>query len=127
MEIYIATDLAFVEGAYRFNVVYPFKSKTSVKSYEKYLANTGEDHKLIVTPWTVYDEVRNVKVITEFDINGVSSEYKCTKIFEDYDDARDYVANINELEPSLQVEHDSVKIHSCFSPDFLHCGWAFLG
>lgn len=127
MEIYITTDMAFVEGAYRFNAVYAYKSKTSVKSYEKYLASTGEDHKLIMTPCTVPDDAKTVNVVTEFEVNGDSVEYKSTKIFEDYDDARDYVADIKEAQPSIQAEHDTVKIRSRFSPAFLHCGYAYLG
>lgn len=127
MEIYITTDLALVEGAYYFNAVYAFKSKTSVKSYEKYLASTGEDHKLIVTPFTVSEETGRVNVITKFEVKGDSAEYKSTEIIEDYDDARDYVENIMETQPSIEVEHEIVKIRSRFSPDFLHCGWAYLG
>lgn len=127
MEIYITTDLALVEGAYRFNAVYAFKTKTSVKSYEKYLASSGEDHKLIVTPWSVDDERRNVEVVTKFEVNGNSAEYKLTKIFEDYDEARDYVENIKETQPAIRVEHDSVRISSRFSPDIIHIGHAFMG
>lgn len=127
MEIYITTDLAFVEGTYRFNAVYAFKSKTSVKSYEKYLASTGEVHKVIVTPFTVAEETGRVNVITKLEVNGDSAEYKSTEIIEDYDDARDYVGNIKETQPSIEVEHEIVKIRSRFSPDFLHCGWAYLG
>ena len=126
MEIYIATDLMLVDGAYRFNAVYAFKSKTSVKSYEKYLKNTGEGHTLIVTPCSISDGVRNFEVITEFEVKEDLTEYKATRIFEDYDDARDYVANVKETLPSIKVEHDTVKILSRFSPDILHCGWAFL-
>lgn len=127
MEIYIATDLAFVEGAYRFNAVYAFKSKTSVKSYNKYLESTGENHKLIVTPYSVADLERGVQVVTEFEVNGDLTEYKSTKIFDDYDDACDYVANIKETQPAIKVEHDCVIIYSRFSPNILHCGWAFMG
>lgn len=126
MEIYITTDLAFVEGAYHFNAVYAFKSKTSVKSYEKYLASTDEDHKLIVTPCTVPEGTKNIQVITQFDINGNLTEYKSTNIFDDYDDARDFVANIKESLPAIKVEHDTVKIHSRFTPDILHRGWAAI-
>lgn len=127
MEIYITTDLAFVEGAYRSNAVYAFKSKTSVKSYEKYLASSGEDHKLIVTPCTVPDETTMFNVITEFEVIDDLPEYKATIIFDDYDDARDYVENIKESQPTIKVNHATVKIRSRFSPNFLHCGWAYLG
>lgn len=126
MEIYITTDLAFVEGVYRFNAVYAFKSKTSVKSYEKYLASSGEDHKLIVTPCTVPDETTTFNVITEFEVIDDLPKYKSTIIIEDYDDARDYVENIKETQPAIKVNHDTVKIRSRFSPDFLHCGLAYL-
>ena len=126
MEIYITTDLMRAKGAYRFNAVYAFKSKTSVKSYEKYLDSTGEDHKLIVTPFSVSDGVRDFEVITEFEVKGDLTEYKSTKILYDWDDACDYVANVKETHPSIKVEHDTVKILSRFSPDILHCGWAFL-
>ena len=126
MEIYITTDLAFVEGVYRFNAVYAFKSKTSVKSYEKYLASSGEDHKLIVTPCTVPDETTTFNVITEFEVIDDLPKYKSTIIIEDYDDPRDYVENIKETQPAIKVNHDTVKIRSRFSPDFLHCGWAYL-
>lgn len=126
MEIYITTDLAFVEGVYRFNAVYAFKSKASVKSYEKYLASSGEDHKLIVTPCTVPDETTKFSVITEFEVIDDLPEYKSTIVIEDYDDASDYVANIEETQPAIKVHHDIVKIRSRFSPDFLHCGWAYL-
>lgn len=126
MEIYITTDLAFVEGAYRFNAVYAFKSKTSVKSLEKYLASTGEDHKLIVTPSNVPEYTRNISVITAFDVNDDLTEYNSTKIFDDHDDARDYVANIKDQLPAIKVEHDIVRIHSRFTPNILHCGWASI-
>ena len=126
MEIYITTDLVFSEGAYRYNAIYAFKSKTCVKSFEKYLINTGEDHKLIVTPSSVDDGERKVEVITEFEDNGDSVEYKSTTIFDECDDARDYVAEIKETQPTIKVEHDSVKIHSSFSPNILHIGWASL-
>lgn len=126
MEIYIATDLLFSDGAYRFNAVYAFKSMTSVKSYEKYLKNTGENHKLIVTPTTVTDLDHNLQVITEFDIIDNLPVYKSTTILNDWDDASDYVANIKENRPSIKVEHDSVKIRSRFSPSILHDGWAEL-
>ena len=124
MEIYIATDLLFVDGAYRFNAVYAFKSKTSVKSYEKYLKTTGENHKLVVTPTMVTDLDQRLLVITEFEVNGDLPEYKSTTVFEDYDDARDYVANIKDNRQSVEVEHDSVNIASRFTPGMLHCGWA---
>lgn len=124
MEIYIATDLLFVEGAYRFNAVYAFKSMTSVKSYEKYLKSTGEDHKLIVTPYLVSDLEQNLQVITKFEMKGDLVEYRSTKVLEDYDDARDYVANIKDDQPTIKVEHDSVRIRSRFSPNILHCGFA---
>ena len=117
MEIYIATDLLFVDGAYRFNAVYAFKSKTSVKSYEKYL-------KLVVTPTMVTDLDQRLLVITEFEVNDDLPEYKSTTVFEDYDDARDYVANIKDNRQSVEVEHDSVNIASRFTPGMLHCGWA---
>ncbi|MDE6557186.1 MAG: hypothetical protein K2K55_09540 [Duncaniella sp.] len=38
-------------------------------------------------------------------------------------DARDYVANIRESQPSVIVDHDSVKIRSRFSPSLLHSGF----
>lgn len=126
MEIQIATDLMLFDGEYRYNAVYAFKSKTSVKSYEKYLESTDEDHKLIATPCTVPEGTRNISVITEFDVNGDLTEYKSTKIFDDYDDARDYVADIKENHPRIKVEHETVKVHSRFSPNILHCGWAFF-
>ncbi len=124
MEVYIATDLLFVDGEYRFNAVYAFKSKTSIKSYGKYLKSTGEDHRLIVTPTTVTDLDRCLQVVTVFDVNDESYEYKSTTVLDDYDDARDLVANIKDSQPSVKVEHDSVKIHSRFSPGILHVGWA---
>lgn len=124
MEIYIATDLLFTDGAYRFNAVYAFKSMTSVKSYEKYLKGTGENHKLVVTPTRVSDLDQSLQIVTEFEVNGDLPEYKSTTVLKDYDDARDYVANIRETRPNIRVEHDTVKIRSRFSPSFLHDGWA---
>lgn len=117
MEIYIVNDLTFVEGAYRANAVYAFKSKRSVKSYERYTASSGEDHKLIVTPCTVQEDMKSVSVVTEFVVNGELTEYMSTEVFEDYDDARDYVANVKETEPTIHVEHDIVKIRTRFTPD----------
>ena len=126
MEIFIATDLLNIEGEFRFNAVYAFKSKTSVKSYEKYLKSTGENHKLIVTPAAVSDLDHSLEVVTVFDISNDSTEYKSTTVLDDYDEARDLVANIKESPSSVEVHRDSVKIHSRFSPDILHCGWAEL-
>lgn len=124
MEIYIVTDLLFAEGAYRFNAVYAFKSKTSVESYEKYLKSTGENHRPVLTMTTVSNLERSLQVITEFEVNGDLSEYKSTTILEDYDDAREYVADIKAARPSVSIEHDVVKIQSRFSPSILHSGWA---
>lgn len=124
MEIYIATDLLFTEGAYRFNAVYAFKSMTSVKSYEKYLKNTGENHRLVVTPTMVADLDHSLQVITEFEVKSDLPEYKSTTVLDDWDDVRDYVANVKERRPDIKVEHDTVKIRSRFSPSFLHDGWA---
>ena len=124
MEIYIATDLLCVDGEDLLNAAYAFKSKTSVKSYEKYLRSTGEDHRLIVTPATVTDLRGNLQVITIFDIIDESTEYKSTTILDDYDDARDLVANIKDSQSSVEVHHDSVKIHSRFYPGMLHSGYA---
>lgn len=126
MEIYITTDLLFFDGEYRLNAVYAFKSKTSVKSYEKYLKSTGEDHRLIVTPTNVTDIKENLQVITLFDVNDESSEYKSTRVMDDYDIASDYVANIKDSRTSVKAYHDLVKISSRFSPDMLHCGYAKL-
>lgn len=124
MEIYIATDLLFVDGAYRFNAVYAFKSKRSVKSYEKYLKTTCENHKLAVTPATVSDSEQSIQVITEFSVTGDFPEYKSTTVFDDYDAARDYVEDIKATQTSITVEHDMVKIQSRFSPAILNSGWA---
>lgn len=124
MEIYIATDLIFSEGAYRFNAVYAFKSMTSIKSYEKYLKSTGENHRLAVTPTKVADLDQSLQVITEFELNGDLPEYKSTTVMDDYDDARDYVASIKDTQPTVRVEHDTVKIRSRFTPSILHSGWA---
>lgn len=124
MEIYIATDLLFREGAYCFNGVYAFKAKRSVKSYEKYLKTTRENHKLIITTAAVNDTDQSLQVVTEFYVNGDLSEYKSTTIFDDYDDACDYVENVKAIQPSIKVEHDVVKIQSRFSPSILHSGWA---
>lgn len=126
MEIYIATDLLNIEGEYRFNAVYAFKSMTSVKSYEKYLKSTGKDHKLIVTPTAVTDLEQRPEVVTVFRINNESSEYESTAVLDDYDDARDLVANIKDTQATVEVHHDSVKIHTRFYPGLLHCGWAEL-
>ena len=93
---------------------------------ELWLKNTGEGHTLIVTPCSISDGVRNFEVITEFEVKEDLTEYKATRIFEDYDDARDYVDNVKETLPSIKVEHDTVKICSRFSPDILHCGFTFL-
>lgn len=124
MEIYIATDLLSTEGAYRFNAVYAFKSLTSVKSYEKYLKSTGGNHRLVVTTAMVSDLDRTLQVITEFDVKGDLPEYKSTTVFDDYEEADDYVAKIKENQLSVKVEHDTVKIRSRFSPSILHSGWA---
>ena len=126
MEIYIATDLIFAKGSYRFNAIYAFRSQTSLKSYEKYIKTTGEEHKLIVTPCSVTEGVRNIEVITEFEVNGNLIKYRSTKVLDDYDYARDYVDNIKDSQPSIKVEHDSVRIRSRFIPDMLHCGWRFI-
>lgn len=124
MEIYIATDLLFTDGAYRFNAVYAFKSKRSVRSSEKHLRSSGGNHRLIVTPVIVYDLGQSIQVITEFEGNGDVTEYQSTTVFDDYDSARDYVDDIKATHPAVKVEHDVVKILSRFSPSILNSGWA---
>lgn len=124
MECYIVTDLLNSDGAYRYNAVYAFKSMTSVKSYKKYLDGTGCDHRVVVATVTVPDGVKMVQVITEFETVDNLPQYKATTVMEDWEDARDYVENVRENQPTVETEHDSVKIHSRFTPDMLHCGWA---
>jgi len=123
MEIYIATDLLFCQGAYRFNAIYAFKSKTSIKSYKKYLKTTGENHNLVITSTMVSYLDQSLHVITEFDLIDGLPEYKTTTVINDFEDACDYVANIKETQPSVEVEHDIVRIHSHFTPSILHDGW----
>lgn len=124
MEIYIATDLLFIEGAYRFNAVYAFKSMTSIKSYEKYLKSTGENHRLAVTSANIQHPDQSIQIITTFEVNDHLPEYKSTVIFEDYEDALDYVAEIKASQPAIKAEHSIVKIHSRFTSSILHSGWA---
>lgn len=124
MEIYVATDLLFAEGTYRFNAVYAFKSMTSVKSYEKYLKSIGENHRLVVTIANVQDPDQSIQVITTFEINNDLPEYKSTNVFEDYEDALDYMAEIKATQPSIKAEHSIVRIRSRFIPSILHSGWA---
>lgn len=124
VEVYIATDLLLVDNSYRYNAVYAFKSKRSVKSYEKYLLTTGEQHKLIVTPVMVSDLNHSLNVITEFAMNDKLPEYKSITVFDDYDEARDYKANIRDAHPEIEVEFDIVKIRSRFIPSILHAGFA---
>lgn len=64
----------------------------------------------------VSDLDRTLQVITEFDVNGNLPEYKSTTVFDDYEDADDYLAKIKENQLSVKVEHDTVKIRSRFSP-----------
>lgn len=133
MNIYIVTDMKLVEGAYIFNAVHAFKSMTSVESYRKYFESTGEDHKLIVTPSTVSDMAQSISVVTEFTVTGDNAEYtksgdmteyRSTTVFEDYEDARDYKADLKETHPEGRVEFDIVKIRSRFTPNILNSGWA---
>lgn len=123
MEIYIATDLLFTDGAYRFNAVYAFKSLTSVESYEKYLKGTGENHRLMVTA-AVQDPDRSIQIVTVFEVSNELPEYKSTNVFEDYEEALDYIAEIKATQPSVKVEHNIVRICSRFSPTILNSGWA---
>lgn len=125
MEIYITTDLLIDDGGIsRTNAVHAFKSKRSVKSYEKYLGSTGENHILIVTPTTVSDLGRSLQVITEFEENGDLYEYKSSTVFDDYDAARDYVGDVRATQPATKAEHYVVKIRSRFSPTILNSGLA---
>lgn len=126
MEIYIATDLVRVGNSEEYNAVYAFKSMTSVRSYEKFCKASGIDHRIVVTPAEVDCGFSTVNVVTEMETSGDMAKYWATKVFENWDDARDHVESVREEQPGIKAEHESVRIHSRFTPGILHTGWAEL-
>lgn len=122
--VYIATDLIKTDEGYCFNAVYAFKSMTSVRNYEKYLRSSGKDHLLSVTSAAVDIDLSTINVVTELKVADGDVQYIASHVFEHYDDARDYVANIDCAQSEMKTEHNAVKISSRFSPEILHDGWA---
>lgn len=122
-EIYIVTDLLKTCNGYEFNAVYAFKSMTSVRTYEKYLAHYGGDHRLSVISASIPSEFNTIEVVTQIHPGEDEIPHLSTRVFDDFEDACEYVADIKDSLPEIQVEHDIVKIHSRFVPDILHSGW----
>lgn len=122
-DIYVATDLLKTDMGYEFNAVYAFKSMTSIRTYEKYLADSGGDHRLSVITASVLSESDTIEVVTLIQCTGDDIRLLSTRVFDDYEDACDYVEDIKDSRPEIRVEHDIVRIHSRFVPDILHSGW----
>ncbi len=120
MGIYIVTDLVPTADGLEFNAVYAFRSRTSAKRYTEYMGISHPGHELILTPATVSAEAATVQVVTLMGAGG----YVDTKVFDDYEDARDYVADVKDSRTDVKPEHDIARIRARFSPSLIHEGFA---
>lgn len=78
----------------------------------------------IATDLIKTDEGYCFNVVTELKVADRDVQYIASHVFEHYDDARDYVVNIDCAQSEIKTEHNAVKISSRFSPEILHDGWA---
>lgn len=120
MEIYIVTDLVPTADGLEFNAVYAFRSRTSAERCAEYMGNSHPGHELVLTPATVSAEAATVQVVTLIGDGG----YVSTNVFDDYEDARDYIADVKDSHTDVKPEHDIVRIRARFSPSLLHEGFA---